>query len=260
MIDESRGSSENAVVRGLELGLAALRRIDALHRYAIAGAGFRRVGRVRRDRPRRYPVTRARGACDTMVVRTGMPANVTHDFVLLQGRRAHDTAFIAVAHRAGPTWHGRHLMRSALEARWAAYFESRGYRQADRGLATPPCYFYEPRGMRRWPGYPAGRHYRVDFVLVDAVETVVVDGESRSRAARWTWISVKPAFDPVDLEHLRQLRRFDSRHSRAFQCVGDPANPRVYEARLDGDDCNHRDRDVHERGGGHDRGHDGDDA
>lgn len=113
-------------------------------------------------------------------------------------------------------------MRSRLETLWAARFERRGYTQALCGITTTPCYFYEPRGMKRWPTYRAGHHYRIDFVLVSVVEPFVVDGETRSRAARWEWVSIKPAEDTLDLAHLKALVEFDSRHQRAFQCCGNP--------------------------------------
>src|SRR2546430_8945831 len=159
-------------------------------------------------------VARRRGGC------------MTHDFTLIQGRRQNDQQFIA-DHAdptiSFPTLHGAHLMRSRLKARWAERFEKKGFAQAPYGLATSiPCYFYEPRGMKRWPAYPKGHRYRVDFVLVYAVETILLEGEQRSRATRWEWISIKPSHDEADVEHLKQLVLFDSRHQRAFQCTGNP--------------------------------------
>lgn len=154
---------------------------------------------------------------------------MTHAFHLYQGRRAHDEAFVVTqgTDLSTPTKHGLYLMRSRLETLWAERFERRGFIQAPCGIVQTPCYFYEPRGMKRWPSYPAGRHYRVDFVLVTGVETHSLEGEQRSRATAWEWISIKPTLDDVDLNHLKDLVAFDSLHQRAFQCIGLPRDERI---------------------------------
>ena len=157
-----------------------------------------------------------------------MPAlTTTHDFFLLQGHRLNDQKYItshSTDTRLGiPTQHGDHLMRSRLETQWAGRFEKKGFTQAPYGVASSlPCYFYEPSGMKRWPSYPKGHHYRIDFILVREVETISLDGVQRSRAVRWEWISIKPAYDLTDIGYLQQLVLFDSRHQRAFQCIGPP--------------------------------------
>jgi hypothetical protein len=161
----------------------------------------------------------------------------THDFVLWQGNRTNDTQFITrpnVEQCSVPTQHGAHLMRSKLEALWAARFERRGFPQAPTGVApTVPCYFYEPAGMKKWPTYPSGHHYRIDFILVHEARVGVVKQKSRSCAVRWDWISIKPELDHEDLHHLQHLVLFDSKHNVAFQCCGNPDHPDIYRVVYD---------------------------
>jgi len=162
---------------------------------------------------------------------SNMVGTKTHAFTLMQGDRCNDTAFISSSLNriSVPTWHGRYLMRSVLETEWAKHFESRGYCQTGRGITESlPCYFYEPRGMKKWPGYPGG-HYRIDFILVSAVKTICFKGENRSCATDWIWISVKPVFDSQDFEWLKELRAFDRGHHRAFQCIGNPSEHNIRE-------------------------------
>jgi len=163
----------------------------------------------------------------------------THDFVLSQGARRNDTQYITEHEDDGksvPTQHGFFLMRSRLEAIWARHFESRGFKQATPGVTDPPCYFYEPAGCKKWPTYAHGHHYRIDFVLVYEVENrVIIESPERakygvcSRAIKWEWVSIKATENAQDLEHLKALVAFDSRHQRAFQCCGYPdQHPIIY--------------------------------
>lgn len=160
----------------------------------------------------------------------------THDFILSQGGRRNDTIFISRTQHdshSTPTQHGHYLMRSRLETLWAARFERRGFVQAIPGVTTPPCYFYEPAGSKRWPTYRKGHHYRIDFALVYEVDNrVITEDAGRAQyglcscAVRWEWVSIKPTIDDQDdRQHLSDLVMFDSRHQRAFQCCGLPDHP-----------------------------------
>jgi hypothetical protein len=169
---------------------------------------------------------------------------LTHHFILSQGARRNDTRFITehedddTAYKGVPTQHGFFLMRSGHEAAWAKQFERRGFVQATPGITQPPCYFYEPAGCVKWPSYPKGKHYRIDFCLVYDVENrVVYEDKKRAKydvcsvALRWKWVSIKPttAF-AQDRQYLIDLVKFDSRHQTAFQCCGYPDHPlRIYE-------------------------------
>ncbi len=150
-----------------------------------------------------------------------------HDFVLTQGQRRHRTTFIKDhASISIPTQHGYHLMASQLEVEWARRFEFRGYSQAPpNSIPTSlPCYFYEPAGMKKWSSYTIGKYYWIDFVLVYEIEAIAYKSVQRARAIRWEWISIKPEPNELDLQHLQDLVKFDSRHQRAFQCCGHPQN------------------------------------
>lgn len=161
-----------------------------------------------------------------------------HAFELYQGRRANDEKFIGDNHALStPTQHGLYLMRSHLETLWAQRFERRGFTQAGYGISQPPCYFYEPRGMKRWPSYLPGKHYRIDFLLVYESSPCDLEGEQRSRATRWEWISVKPKEDAQDVEHLKALVAFDSLHQHAFQCIGDLERPLINVVTWNGSSC-----------------------
>lgn len=145
-----------------------------------------------------------------------------HQFILQQGQRDNDTAYIYAneSKQSVATKYGAHIMRSKLETQWAERFE-RSYTAAPAHQQAPvtklPAYFYEPRGMKRWPTYIHGKHYRIDFVLVTAVKDI-----DATVAASWMWISIKPKLDRQDIQSLVELVTFDSLHQTAYQCIGLP--------------------------------------
>ena len=185
----------------------------------------------------------------TKAEREARKLHTDYDFIIGQGRRKNDTAFIeqqrlrAQPHeyQGTPTQHGAHLMRSYHEASWAEHFESHGFPAAPVSASAPyavPCYFYEPYGMKRWSEYPTGHHYRIDFALVKSIAPYLYrerqkdEGKTRYRATSWQWVSIKPEnFDrwELDRRYLEALVRFDSLHQTAMQICGLPAKPhRIY--------------------------------